>query len=163
MQPTARIVQCCRMRRRRWHWLARVSWLPQAQATLATEPGLCFGRGTTDRAALFQGLSTVLTKEGIILVGRMTGSTDHSPASHDVGRHPKEIGNVQQRVSISSGPPALFIVSHSSAVRSHVLLRLWFPQSGHGTYTFSGSSPCAPENNARVADKCTRHAVPCRL
>src|SRR4029450_8816942 len=69
--------------------------MPQALATLATEPGLRFGRGATGRAALFQGLSTVLTKEGIILVGRLTGSTDHSPASHGVRRHPKEMGKTR--------------------------------------------------------------------
>ena len=166
MQPVACIVQYCHRHRRRrwqWHWLARVGWLPQALATLATEPGRRFGRGATGRAALFQGLSTVLTKEGIILVGRLTGSTDHSPASHDVGRHPKEMGKAQQRVAISSGSSALFILSRNSAARSYVLLRLWFPQSGHETYTFSGSSPCALGNSGRVADKCTRHAVPCPL
>ena len=88
-------------RRRRWrsHWLTRVGRLPQALATLATEAGLCFGRGATGRAALFQGLSTVLTKEGIILVGRLTGSTDHSPASHDVGQHPKKMGKTRSNRS----------------------------------------------------------------
>src|SRR5438093_10427234 len=82
LPPIACIVQCCRVRRRRrsrWHWLARVSWLPQTLATLATETGLRSGRGATGRAALFQGLPTALAKEAIILVGRLTGSTDHRP------------------------------------------------------------------------------------
>src|SRR5262245_36687599 len=90
LPPVACIIHCCRMRRRRWHWLARVSWLSQALAALATEAGLCSGRSATGRAVLFQGLPTVFAKEGIILVGRLTGSTDHSPASYGVGGYPDD-------------------------------------------------------------------------
>ena len=62
---------------------------------------------------------------------------------------------VQQRVSISSGSPALCILSRNSATRPHVLLRLWFPQSGHGTVDrgeiiFAGSPSAVFDNTAVI-------------